>query len=243
MTIAKLIKKVTDRFDLWSVWSDFIEATAIAISNRIGVAGIDWDAREQRYLDLMRRYNADEKQRLAELFGKLVLEFSDDANGDGIHFDDVLGRTFMELELGSKWHGQFFTPFHLCRVMAKLTAGDAQQTLEARPFITVSDPCVGGGAMPIALCAELHEAGVDYQHRVHVTAQDIDLRSVHMAYVQLSLINVPAVVILGDTLRMENRSEWYTPAHVMGGWSMKLRTREHVSANPVAHEENQLSLF
>ncbi len=33
---------------------------------------------------------------------------------------DILGSVFHELELHNKWTGQFFTPFHLCQMMAKM---------------------------------------------------------------------------------------------------------------------------
>jgi hypothetical protein len=50
-----------------------------------------------------------------------------------------------------------------------------------------------------------------------------------MAYIQLSLLGVPAVVVVGDTLRLEERARWYTPAHVVGGWTMKLRREKQES--------------
>ena len=44
-----------------------------------------------------------------------------------------------------------------------------------------------------------------------------------MAYIQLSLLHVPAVVIHGNTISGECWSEWRTPAHVLGLWDVKLR--------------------
>jgi len=43
-----------------------------------------------------------------------------------------------------------------------------------------------------------------------------------MAYVQLSLLHVPAVVIHGDTLLLEEYGHWHTPAHMLGGWRYRL---------------------
>lgn len=240
MVIGKLIRRVSDRHDLWSVWSDFVEMAAIAISN-----SVDWaqrDAREERYAAIVKRYEPEARTRFAEAFGALVVAFEE----DGI--DDVLGKTFMELELGSKWAGQFFTPFSVCRMMAELTAGDAPAIIEANGYITASDPAVGAGAMPLALCAALKDAGINYQRTLHVTAQDIDERAAHMCYVQLALVHVPAVIVVGDTLRMEERARWYTPAHVMGGWSMRLAARNRrlqpqPVTEPAAPSPPQLALF
>ena len=46
-----------------------------------------------------------------------------------------------------------------------------------------------------------------------------------MTYVQLSLLHVPATVVHGNALSMEVWGTWYTPAHILGGWTFKLRRR------------------
>jgi len=43
-----------------------------------------------------------------------------------------------------------------------------------------------------------------------------------MAYVQFSLLHIPAVIIHGNTLSREKFGRWYTPAHIMDGWTRKL---------------------
>ena len=59
-----------------------------------------------------------------------------------------------------------------------------------------------------------------------MTAVDIDPRAVHMAYIQLALMHIPAVVVVGNSLSMEMREHWYTPAHILGGWTAKLVRRD-----------------
>ena len=87
--------------------------------------------------------------------------------------------------------------------------------------------------MVIALAEAMLEAGVNYQEHLHVTAIDVDLKCVHMAYLQFSLLHIPAVIVHGNTLSLEEWSHWHTPAHLMGGWNGKLRRREEVEG---AHE-------
>ena len=53
--------------------------------------------------------------------------------------------------------------------------------------------------------------GFDYRHNTFFVAQDIDIRCVWMAYIQLSLYGIPAMVIHGNTLTMEEWDRWYTP--------------------------------
>jgi hypothetical protein len=81
----------------------------------------------------------------------------------------------------------------------------------------------GSGAMVIALAHEMRELGINYQQHLHVTATDVDPKCVHMAYVQFALLHIPAVIIHGNTLSREEFGRWYTPAHIMDGWTWKIR--------------------
>ncbi len=76
--------------------------------------------------------------------------------------------------------------------------------------------------MVIAMAEAMNKAGINYQQHMHVVAQDVDSRAVHMAFLQLSLLHIPAVVVLGNTLALEVREQWFTPAHIMGLWGVKL---------------------
>lgn len=39
-----------------------------------------------------------------------------------------------------------------------------------------------------------------------------------MTYIQLALYGVPAVVIRGDVLTLQEYDRWYTPAYLLGKW-------------------------
>jgi len=105
---------------------------------------------------------------------------------------------------------------------------DAKHLGEKQEFIRAHEPCVGSGAMVIALAHALREEGINYQHKLHVTAIDIDTVAVHMAYVQCTLLHIPALICHGDTLRGEVYSQWRTFAHTLGFWDAKL-ARDHRS--------------
>lgn len=243
--LMDLLRQNAYRHDLHSVWSDFVEMCASAMSNAVDYA--HRDEREARYMQIVGKYNKEEIERFAHALAALTMAM------EVAGFDDVLGATFMELELGNKWTGQFFTPYHLCRLMAQVNVVDGMQdNIKHHGFISANDPCTGGGAMIIGLANAMHDAGINYQQHLHVIAQDIDIKAVHMTYVQLSLLHVPAVVIHGNTLKAEELSHWYTPAHIIGGWKWKLR-RSHdeiedqviEDIRPIVHVElkHQFSLF
>lgn len=216
-SLIKLLETASRRRHLWDVFGDFVEMAALSLANAVDLA--QRDRREETYLRLIARYEPDEQQLFPKMLGELVcaLEYGP---------DDVLGKVFGELDLGNSARGQFFTPFEVCSLMAGLIVGDGadmRERIKQRGFITLNEPAAGAGAMVIAMAQAMQYAGLNYQQDLHVTAQDIDSRAVHMAYVQLSLMHVPAIVILGNTLALEEREHWYTPAHILGFWNQKLR--------------------
>jgi hypothetical protein len=213
--LVQLLEANTGAQSMYRVWTDWVELCALAISN--GCDRAQWDEREARYMEIAKRYDSEEMGRFGEALGALVAAFEQE------QFGDVLGETYMQLEIVNRATGQFFTPYHLCRMMAQMITG-AEEEQTKREYITATDPACGAGALIIALAETLLDAGINYQERLHVKAQDIDAAAVHMAYIQLSLLHVPAVVTQGDTLRMEpTRSTWFTPAHILGGWAWRLR--------------------
>lgn len=142
---------------------------------------------------------------------------------------DALGELFMSLELGDHWKGQFFTPYEVASLMARLTIGDAAGQVEREGFITVNEPACGAGGMVIAFAEALRDQGVNYHNSMHAIAQDIDATAVHMAYVQLSLLHIPAIVVHGNSLTVTEWDHWATPAHVLGMWDRRLKLRETVA--------------
>jgi len=214
--LIRLLTANSHRHHLWDVFSDFCEMGALAMSNSVDLA--HYEEREKRYLSIVQKYEPSEVQRFPQMLAELTMAMEYGP-------DDVLGKVFGELDLGNSARGQFFTPYEVCTLMARQLVGDGadlRSTIEDRGFIRVSEPACGAGAMVIAMADVLHSYGINYQQSMHVCAQDIDSRAVHMAYLQFSLLNIPAVVILGNTLSLEEREHWYTPAHLLGLWNVRL---------------------
>jgi len=122
--------------------------------------------------------------------------------------------------------------------MAKMTiTDDVEAKIADRGYVSASEPACGGGAMIIALAHERRDAGINFQQHLHVTAVDVDVKCVHMAYLQFSLLHIPAVVVHGNTLSMKEHSAWLTPAHIMGGWWYRLKARQQERHPPIQHVE------
>jgi hypothetical protein len=128
--------------------------------------------------------------------------------------------------------------------MAKMLVHDAKHLAKKQQFIRAHEPCVGSGAMVIALAQALRDEGINYQQHLHVTAIDLDIVAVHMAYVQCTLLHIPAMMLHGDTLRGETYSVWRTFAHVMGCWDAKLArdARPRVAPTPAPQSSQEPSI-
>jgi hypothetical protein len=172
-------------------------------------------ALEAEYMQIVKRYEVHQVSEICGLFAKLVLLLDTEPQ-------DVLGQLYMTLELGNTQAGQFFTPPEISELMARITYGDELQNL-TKPFITLSEPACGAGGMVLAFVKVMLSHGHDPFKRLWVQCQDVDRTAALMCYLQLSLWHVPAVVIVGNTLALEVREAFYTPAHYLGFWGVRLR--------------------
>lgn len=193
------------------VFRDFVELAAIALSNQVDLSCIG--EREERYLEVLSGYGSESAARFAEALGEVTLGFQ------GNQHQDLLGDLYMSLGAGNGNLGQVFTPYDLSLLNANIALSDATKKLDSQPFITVLDPACGAGALLIAGANVLAQQGFDTARQLHVTAHDIDVIAVHMTYVQLSILGIPAVVQRADTLTGELFGDpWLTAAHVNGRW-------------------------
>ena len=206
--IAKTISAMSGRYAPYNIFSDWIEMCALSIQNSCALVHDKiWHEREKLYLAVAQRYTDQELSQFAKMFVLL---------GDALteELTDVLGQIYMESGMGSKYTGQFFTPFHLSELCARCCI-DMNRIKQNEP-ITAAEPSCGGGGMIIALCKVLHEMGYDYQRKMKVVAQDLDWKGVYMTYLQLSLIGCNALVVQGDTL-----AEPYDPSRTERGRIMR----------------------
>ena len=211
----------------YDVFRDFVTLTATALHN----GAVMDEARETEYLDLIGTYDRADIDVFPKLLGLLVQLLEPEPR-------DILGPLYMELEIASRDQGQFFTPPELSELMARMTFGPEMLTrLGHDPFITVSEPASGAGGMVLSLVKVMTEQGYDPAQRLWVQCVDIDRLSALMCYVQLSLWNVPAEVIVGNSLSLETREVWHTPAHYAGFWNARLARHARQSAEASAQAE------
>lgn len=190
--IIRAIESMSGRYAPYNIFTDWIEMCSLSIQNTVSMFHNQvWRDREQLYLDIAKKYTDKELDQFAQMFVWLGDALTEDMS-------DVLGEIYMEAGMGSKYTGQFFTPFHLSELCARMGIDISNIPKDGR--ISLNEPSSGGGGMIIAACKVLRDAGVNYQRRLDVVAQDLDWKGVYMTYLQLSLIGCRAIVVQGDTL-------------------------------------------
>lgn len=161
---------------------------------------------EAEYMETVKRYTPEEVAAFVEMMGIT----SEAAQGDG----DFLGSAFMRNELSSHWHGQFFTPWSLALLMAEMTldASHVSALIEEKGFVSLLEPACGAGVTVLAAANVIRRQGHDPSRAMRVEAVDVDRTAALMSYVQFSANGIPALVRVGNSLSMEMREAWPTPA-------------------------------
>ena len=198
------IRSLAQSQGLNTVSTTFLEITANSLAAQTDPENAE--KRERRYQEMASTMTPELLSSYARMLALLFLtvrEYRDDPC-------DILGGIYHELNLNNEWNGQYFTPDDVCRLMAQITLPSDELSANDGP-ITINEPTCGSGTMVIGAIWAMQRKEFDYRHNTFFVAQDIDIRCVWMAYIQLSLYGIPAMVIHGNTLTMEEWDRWYTP--------------------------------
>lgn len=215
----RLFRETARHRHRYEVFRDFVTMAAFSLHNRVHPI----EALEAEYLAIIGRYERDDVDRFPKLLSELVAVLD-------VEPWDALGQLYMELGIQSEHVGQFFTPPEISELMARLLQGRDFEAKLAQPFVEVSEPACGAGGMILAFSKLVIEAGHNPAEKMWAHCQDIDRTAALMCYVQLALWNIPGVVVVGNTLMLESREVFYTPAHYLYRWEHRLATRRMVEA-------------
>lgn len=199
--IIKLIRSMTGAYNLYNIWRDFLVLASCTISNSVDKR--QWEKREKMYMDTIKKYSKSEADKFAEMLALVVMGL------DGPRMGDFLGELYMNLGVSNKDIGQFFTPYDVSKMMSQFLGTDPNDD----GIITLNEPTCGSGGMIIAYAETLKKEDINYQEKLRVVCQDLDHDVVKMAYIQLSLLGIDAVIMQGNTLTLQMNEFWYTPMH------------------------------
>lgn len=199
--IIDSIGTLQGKYSPYVIFTDWVQMSAISIQNSCCNTKSDIaKAREERYMLLAKKYSSDELKIISNMTGMLALELEERPK-------DVLGDIFMSSGCGNARTGQFFTPYHLSYLTAKISYDERFKDIPAHEKIIINEPSCGGGGMMIAITQVMKEEGIDIYNRVEIVAQDLDWNAVCMTYVQLALLGIKATVMQGNTLEEPQYSE------------------------------------
>jgi len=207
----------------WQIdaFRDFLIMAHISIANNYYKS----KEMEEEYLEVAKKYNNEQLNKFAKLMAITQLALHE-------KHQDFLGEVFMQNDMGNSYRGQYFTPFHISSFMAKINLGDSEDirtSIKSKGFFTMCEPAAGSGGMIIACDQVIADAGLKSSEIMFVQSQDVDTLCFMMSFIQLSALDIPARVVLGNTLALEEIKVLYTPAFVRENWNEKLEDKEPVN--------------
>lgn len=205
--------------NLFQVFSDFIMAVGISMSQCV----FHSDEKEQRYLEIAHRYTEDELKKFGELLAIVVQAFEEDPR------QDFLGTIWMESGFGDSKKGQYFTPYEIAEMSARMTLYSAKEQIREQNWLSVSDSACGSGIMLIAAANYLKGVGINYQRDVLFVGQELDPLIAYMGYIQMTLLGLPGYIKIGNSLTepmtghplFPSEKDLITPLFLLEPWSIR----------------------
>ena len=212
--IIKLIENIGYRHGITTVFDDYLYISSCAVSNIVDK--LHFEEREKLYMQTIKKYSKEELQQLVKLHTMVI-----NALEQSLYSADLLGEVYHSLNLSNSRNGQFFTPMYIAQLIAQMTIGPKCEEIKTKGYVTVCEPTCGSGVMVMAAADALHKNHYSPLQNMCVLAVDNDIRCAMMAYIQLSYLGIPAVVIHGDSLLVKEYARFYTPVYILGGWLWK----------------------
>lgn len=246
---AKVFECLAVKYGAWNVWVDFVTMTAIALSNALELDTQVKTKRADQYESIRKKYTSEDQDQLEELAKITIAAYEHDPR------QDFLGELYMNMDFGSSWHGQFFTPWNVSFMMAKMTISPGCAQQENKGYISVCDPCCGAGCMLIAAAAAYQGKSEQrcYQNDILFVGQDVDPVVALMCYIQLSVLGCAGYVATGNSLTNpiaghdlfptigEGGELWFTPMWNSPVWVMR-RMELVMDAGPDINGESEVGI-
>ena len=159
-----------------SVFSEYLDILICALS--LGKY-------EDEYISIIKRYKKEEVELFCQLFAQMVMLMDNDKTG----LTDCLGE-FFTTSVGRGRNGQFFTPQHVCDMMAAMTISSEDSGK------TILDPCCGSGRMLLS--------AAKIARNNHFFGADIDTRCAKMTAINMCLNGLIGEVAWMDSLGMQH---------------------------------------
>ncbi len=218
------------------VFRDFCNMAYCALAKPCQPNATERDRLEAQYMEVVKRYrNKDDiRENMPKLLSLTVLGLS---NGNC----DFLGEVAGELGVLDAKLGQFFTPYHISKMMAQINLVGAKEHIEQKGYLTVQEPAVGAGGMLLAVADVVEDLGVKLETSLWIDAVELSVSTFHMAYVQLAARGIAGVVRRGNSLSHEMFESVFLPAtpHFLTAHPTFLDEQQAIAKKPAQKQELQ----
>jgi hypothetical protein len=183
--MKKKLDTISRRYSINQVFDDFLKMAVCAFS---------MGRMETEYKEIAKRYTPEDMQLFGEALGAMVMDYDAKSSEDGT-WCDVLGAYFEDIQshFSASAKGQFFTPDHVCDLMAKVL-GESP----TNERIYVNDCACGSGRNLIAHS----RTNTKQRFSSFYVAQDVDYRCVLMSVINFLMFGMSGVVIHMNTITM-----------------------------------------
>lgn len=207
-SIVKKIQNTDHKYNYDEIFFDWIKTMFYSYTNTCNKVG--YSDREDKFKRLEEKHGQQTMEIFKQCHSELVMLFEN-------KIDDYLGKIFHELGMHNKMKGQFFTPFHLSKLMAETRVNELIKVLEVKNIAKVIDAACGSGSLILGMLAVLKEKGINYQNRIFVYCSDLDENAIQMTYVQLTLVGAMARCENKNALSGELFGSWDTFNYSISG--------------------------
>ncbi|GMO39867.1 MAG: hypothetical protein Pg6C_00540 [Treponemataceae bacterium] len=211
----KVLESINPSRHSYEVFSDWLVMAAAALYSWKKDKDI-----EEEYAKTAARYTPEALDKHGQLLAITVNALENVISGSSGY--DFLGEVFTAAGLGNERNGQFFTPYNVSFMMAKMVFGNAGYYKNR--VGKIEEPCCGAGGMLIASAMAIKELeGANYQKDFLYLGRDLDARCCRMAFIQTSLLGLPAVISCGNSLTGEVRWQRETVGYHLADMDFRLR--------------------
>ena len=212
-TLLKIAEITRGRISRPQTLSDFLAYCALLLSIRTDP--VHSEQRSKSLERLKANYKKDEWEAFYQGLVDLCRTFV--RNIQVGRYEDLFAGPFTQVRATSQALKQDFTPVDVGKLIGAISVS-SNISLPEKGFFSLGDHACGSGTLLLAGAQRIADTGYNPAEQLVIQAADLDARCVHMTYLHLSLYGIPAVVVHGNTITLNEYDRWYTPVYLWRKW-------------------------
>jgi N-6 DNA Methylase len=198
-----------DKFDGWSDWLTITSCSVHQGLYQLGILEVDehFQRIKQDFQRVAERYSPEQMGHFKQLTTAVSQLLQSGY--------DIMGDLFQLMELHNPHAAQYFTPPDVSALIVRLGMGNLKEQIEEQGRVTIADHACGSGGLLLAAADYIEALGYDPKEVAVFEGIDLDRDCFNMAYIQLALRGLQAVIHHGNTLTLKITETRCTPMLLM----------------------------